>query len=104
MTNAERVEEVLSSAKGQEQFLDWLSNDMTQLLLSTARDMARAFPPRAGVIEPSQALFEYGGSVRSNEILDFISNPKAEARGVNAEKLRGLFPGYGSTDIMKEHA
>ena len=103
MTSRDRVKELLSTTEGQEKFIEWLGDEVTQLMLDAAREMARPLPPRAGQIEATQSLFEYGGSVRSHEILDYLANPVAQTSLSGDGKPRGLDPDYGASAILKEN-
>lgn len=98
----DRIKELLQSSSGQDRFLAWIRDEITQLMLATARDMARARPPRSEAIEPSQSLFEYGASVRANEILDFLEDPTTLSRLVEGNVKKHPLPTYGAEDILKE--
>lgn len=101
MTYQDRVAELLSSAEGQATFLEWTQNELTQLLLLAARELARPRPVIAASPDASTSLYEHGASVRANEILDYLSSPRSGPR-VGAGAVNGPVPDYGSRAILKE--
>lgn len=98
----ESVGELLSSAEGQRKYLEWIRNDVTQLLLQAARELARPEPLFSP--DASAALYQHGVSVGANTVIDFLASPESGLRTVAS--ARPVLPeaDYGSRGILKETA
>lgn len=98
-THSERLVEYLNTTEGQARFVEWASNDFTQLVIMAAREACR---PRA-LINPdaTAALYELGRSTGANEVVDFFSQPRSGAQDM-LDKLDALVPDYGSREILRK--
>lgn len=88
---------ILDSAKGQEQFIEWSANPVTQAFLAAGRELARPQRPSEGLTTD----FLLGKSVGGNEIIDFFLTPKGTMSEIK-QALGRLTPSYGAVGILKE--
>ena len=97
ITSEKRVQEMLSSAEGQQKFLDWIGDEFTQLLLSAARERARPW-----VANGESSDLSLGRSIGAHDILDFLAYPLSGQE--KSRKLDDLMPLYGSEEILRTAA
>lgn len=94
MKNIEKVSDLLSSDEGRKVFLDWAGSEITQLMLSAAKEVVHPTKPMtsdAGAV--GVALGEVLGSTK---VLDYLSNP------FTAPKIDPMVPNYGAEGILAE--
>jgi hypothetical protein len=99
-TELGRLRTHLLTAPGQEQYLAWIKNPMTQMMLTAGREMVRPaapFPPFDGIA----VSFALGETVGGNRILDFFATPISSGRD-RATAVAGLQPTYGAERILME--
>jgi hypothetical protein len=90
MTYGDKLRSILDTVEGQQSMIDWLSSDMTQVMLGIAREYAR---PAAGAgSAPSDHSYELGRSCGAFTVVDLLSNPLA----FRVNDSDGPVPGYGS--------
>jgi len=94
MTQIERVAELFKTARGTETFLQWASNDLTQLMLGAARELARPGIPASS--DAGAIGLALGKVLGASEIVDYLSSP------FRAPQDSALVPHYGYEDIMKD--
>ncbi len=90
MTYGDRLRSILDTVEGQQSMIDWLSSDMTQVMLGIAREYARP-AISAGSPAPDHS-YELGRSCGAFTVIDLLSNPLAFRENVSD----GLVPNYGS--------
>lgn len=73
----------LSSKEGQEAYLLWIANPITQRVIAAGREIAR---PRFA--SSQDCAIAYGESIGANTVLDFLVNPRGRA----ADKMQGIMP------------
>jgi hypothetical protein len=93
------VRGMLSEAKGQETFLEWLGSGVTQKMLACARLFAK---PK--IVPTDTASWELGRCFGANQILDFMSSPSDwVGRDVAQPTMSGRLAMYGAEEILKEN-
>jgi hypothetical protein len=106
-TSMDRVAGLLSNKDGQENYLEWLKSDVTQMLLAASRELAH--PNMNSVADASVALHENGRIIGAYQVLDFLCDPQKRAAvsqtGIDVtQKENPLKPTYGAEEILKETA
>ena len=87
--------ELFKSADGQERFVKWLSDDVTQALLAGADRFKRPRFP----VPPDQAYGELGRVAGATEVIDFLKRPYTPPLAAG----RGLpEPDYGAAALLEE--
>ena len=92
MTHGDRLRGMLSTAEGQQAVIDWLSSEMTQVMLGMARDYARPSPGPGA--QPHDHSYELGRACGAFTIVDLMSNPLS----FRVSEGDGLVPDYGLGD------
>lgn len=76
MRATKRVREWLGSPEGSKEFISWMSNPVTMLLLEAARERARPSASEIYVpkgVDPSACMLGIG--IGANDTLDFLESP-----------------------------
>jgi hypothetical protein len=94
-----RLSEMLKTAEGQRQCLEWMTSDYTQLMLGAAREISRPKAPR--LLEPFVVGYEMGELVGANRIVDFFANPKSTA-AVRNDEIKQPRPTYSAASVLKQ--
>lgn len=77
------LEQFLASKEGQEAYIGWIANPITQRFLAAGRELAR---PRHATT--ADCAIAYGESLGAHNLLDFMTNPIGRA----ADRIKGVMP------------
>ena len=89
------IQDMMSGADGQKEFIDWLANPVTRKLIMAARNMAKPRALDTGVT----AEYLLGESIGANKIIDFMISPSAYVPRAPQAPMK---PQYGAKGILKE--
>ena len=94
MNQVERVASLFTTASGQETFMKWLSDEVTQLMLSAARELCQPGIPAA--CDAGSIGIALGKTIGANSIVDYLSRPFRAPQDMGVASL------YGADEIIKE--
>jgi len=101
LTKVDRLTQYLGTADGQRAFIEWLSSDVTQLMLSASRELVA--PVGLGDAPSGEAaLYRLGDTVGGNRVLNFMSNPLPLVEAKRMQDSLSVSPRYGADSILKE--
>ena len=87
----DKVRDMCASDGGQEAYLKWLEDPVTQLFIGAIRESGR--PRRPDLIQPEAAFLSLGVSLGYNQAADLLENP----RGLSSTPSAPLEASYGAS-------
>lgn len=94
MTQVERVAQMFSTSAGQEAFIAWAGSEVTQLMLSAAREIAAPAQPQ--LTDPGTVALAMGRTLGATMVVDYLSNP------YRMREEEQMATEYGAGQILKE--
>ena len=94
----EKLADMLGSSSGQEMYLQWLSDPVTQVYIGAIRERGR--PARPDIIQTEAAFLSLGESLGWNGAADLMENPVGQVSQAGTRHE----PSYGATRILAMEA